>query len=97
MTDKITQETVEKVANLAKVRVSDDEKDMLITKMNEILNWVGMLDEVNTDDVEPMTSVTDAAAMLRKDEITDGNQVDAVLENAPDKDHGFFLVPKVVE
>jgi 3-dehydroquinate synthetase len=61
------------------------------------LDWIEQLKEVDTSNVAPMTGGTDLKLTWRKDVVTDGDQVDKVLANAPDGHDGFFGVPKVVE
>ncbi|WP_114228114.1 MULTISPECIES: Asp-tRNA(Asn)/Glu-tRNA(Gln) amidotransferase subunit GatC [Sphingomonas] len=89
--------TVRHVARLARLQMSDAEVAALVPELNNILGWVEQLAEVNTDGVEPLTAVIDQKLRLRDDVIDDGNVRDAVLLNAPDAQHGFFAVPKVIE
>lgn len=89
--------TVRHIAKLARLRMSDAEVEALVPELNNILGWVEQLSEVNTDGVEPLTAVIDQELRLRDDVVTDGNCRDAVLANAPDAQHGFFAVPKVIE
>ena len=77
--------------------MSDQEIARLEPELNNILGWVEQLAEVNTDGVEPLTAVIDQKLRLRDDVVTDGNIRDEVLANAPDAQHGFFAVPKVIE
>lgn len=89
--------TVRNIANLARIEVRDEELDHLAGELSNILHFVEQLAEVNTDGVEPMTSVAAMTLPMRRDAITDGGQPDAVLRNAPEAEDGFFTVPKVVE
>lgn len=89
--------TVKKVANLARIAISDAEAERLAPELNNILGWIEQLGEVDTSSVEPMTAVIPNHLRLREDVVTDGAQRDAVLQNAPQGEHGFFTVPKVVE
>jgi len=89
--------TVRNIANLARIEVRDEELDHLAGELSNILHFVEQLAEVNTDGVEPMTSVAAMTLPMRRDVITDGGQPDAVLRNAPEAEDGFFTVPKVVE
>ncbi|PHQ71698.1 MAG: Asp-tRNA(Asn)/Glu-tRNA(Gln) amidotransferase GatCAB subunit C [Sneathiella sp.] len=89
--------TVAKVANLARIKVEEKDLDHLAAELNNILGWVEQLGEVDTDNVEPMTSVADMQLRWRKDEITDGGYADDVIANAPGREDGFFAVPKVIE
>ena len=93
----VDQETVAKIANLARIEVSENELESTMGELNNILDWIEQLSEVDTDGVEPMTSVIDAALPRREDKVTDGGYRDQVLKNAPDSEHGFFAVPKVIE
>ena len=88
---------VRHVAKLARVAMSDAEVDALVPELNNILGWVEHLSEVNTDGVEPLTAVIDLKLRLRDDVVDDGDVRDKVLLNAPDAQHGFFAVPKVIE
>ena len=93
----VDQATVRRIARLARIRISDNEVPKLEGELNHILGWIEMLEEVDTDNVEPMTSVVDTKMRLRKDEVKDGSYPDKVTGNAPASDDNFFLVPKVVE
>ena len=93
----ITRETVEQAARLARLTVADDDKDRLAGELSAILGFVEQLDEINTDDVEPLTSVVSATARMRKDEVNAGDYPERVLANAPDRVTDFYAVPKVVE
>jgi aspartyl-tRNA(Asn)/glutamyl-tRNA(Gln) amidotransferase subunit C len=89
--------TVRHIARLARIAVSDSEAEALVPELNNILGWVEQLGEVDTDGVEPLATVIDLKLRLRDDAVTDGNIRDAVLANAPEAQHGFFAVPKVIE
>jgi aspartyl-tRNA(Asn)/glutamyl-tRNA(Gln) amidotransferase subunit C len=89
--------TVKKVASLARIAISDADAERLAPELNHILGWIEQLGEVDTSSVEPMTAVIPNTLRLREDVVTEGNQRDAVLQNAPQGEHGFFTVPKVVE
>lgn len=93
----VDKETVAKIANLARIEVSENELESTMGELNNILDWIEQLSEVNTDGVVPMTSVVDAALPRREDKVTDGGYRDQVLKNAPVSEHGFFAVPKVIE
>ncbi|HVF83535.1 MAG TPA: Asp-tRNA(Asn)/Glu-tRNA(Gln) amidotransferase subunit GatC [Sphingomicrobium sp.] len=89
--------TVRHIAKLARLKMSDAEVEALVPELNNILGWVEQLGEVDTDGVEPLTAVIDQKLRLRDDVVNDGDVRDAVLANAPDAQHGFFAVPKVIE
>ena len=89
--------TVRHIARLARIAMSDAELERLVPELNNILGWVEQLAEVDTDGVEPLTAVIANELRLRDDVVNDGNVRDEVLKNAPDAQHGFFAVPKVIE
>ena len=93
----VSPEQVRHIARLARIAMSDEEIERLAPELNNILGWVEQLGEVNTDGVEPLTAVIDQKLRLRDDVVTEGNIRDQVLANAPDAQHGFFAVPKVIE
>lgn len=93
----IDNETVKRIAFLSRLKVNDDKIEATKEEFNKILGWIEELNEINTDNVEPLISVNDTILRLREDEITDGNYQEAVLANAPDKEYDYFAVPKVVE
>ena len=88
---------VRHIAKLARIAMSDGEVEALVPELNAIIGWVEQLSAVDTDGVEPLTAVIDQKLRLREDQVSDGNVRDAVLANAPEADHGFFAVPKVIE
>ncbi|GAA5065939.1 Asp-tRNA(Asn)/Glu-tRNA(Gln) amidotransferase subunit GatC [Maritalea mobilis] len=89
--------TAAKVAKLARIKVEEEDLPALAQEFNAILGFIEQLNELNVDDVEPMTSVEPMRLKRREDVVTDGNQPEKVLANAPDAREGFFAVPKVVE
>jgi len=93
----VSPEQVRHIAKLARIAMSDEELDRLLPELNAIIGWVEQLGEVDTDGVEPLTAVIDQKLRLRDDAVTDGNIRDQVLANAPEAQHGFFAVPKVIE
>ncbi|MES2001603.1 MAG: Asp-tRNA(Asn)/Glu-tRNA(Gln) amidotransferase subunit GatC [Pseudomonadota bacterium] len=93
----VNTEQVRHIAKLARIAMSDDELGRLVPELNNILGWVEQLSEVDTDGVEPLTAVIDLKLRLRDDAVTDGGCRDDILANAPDAQHGFFAVPKVIE
>ena len=93
----VDTQQVRHIAKLARIAMSDAEVEAMVPELNNILGWVEQLAEVNTDGVEPLTAVIDQKLRLRDDAVTDGDKRDAVLANAPEGQHGFFAVPKVIE
>ena len=93
----VDRDTVKQVAHLARIGVSDAEAEALQTDLNAILAFVEQLNEVDIEGVEPMTSVIAMSMKMRRDAVTEGDQADDVVANAPTHDDSFFVVPKVVE
>lgn len=93
----VDQATVRHIARLARIAVTDEEARALEAELSAILDWVEQLQEVDTDGVEPMTSVVHMEMKKRDDVVTDGDCADAVVANAPEREDHFFVVPKVIE
>jgi aspartyl-tRNA(Asn)/glutamyl-tRNA(Gln) amidotransferase subunit C len=93
----VSTEQVRHIAKLARIAMSDEEIERLAPELNNILGWIEQLAEVNTDGVEPLTAIIDQKLRLRDDAVTEGNIRDEILANAPEAQHGFFAVPKVIE
>jgi aspartyl-tRNA(Asn)/glutamyl-tRNA(Gln) amidotransferase subunit C len=89
--------TVRRIAQLARIAVSEAEVPHLQAELNAILAFVEQLSEVNIDGVKPMTSVTPMEMKKRQDLVNDGEIADDIVRNAPATEGHFFLVPKVVE
>jgi aspartyl-tRNA(Asn)/glutamyl-tRNA(Gln) amidotransferase subunit C len=93
----VDEKTVRKIASLARIAVTDAEVGAMTGELNNILAWVDELGKVDTDGVEPLAAVIPNQLRLREDVVTDGDIRDKVLANAPQAEHGFFTVPKVIE
>ena len=93
---KITQKDIEKISRLAQIEIND-EKEILANQIENVINWIEKLNEVNTDNIEPMINVHNEPLHLNADEVSDGNIADDVLKNAPKQIYGYFAVPKVIE
>lgn len=94
---KVDEATVRHIARLARIKVSDDEAKTLEGELTGILQWVEQLEEIDTDGVEPMTSVVETEMKKRSDVVTDGGYASDIVKNAPERADSFFVVPKVVE
>ena len=93
----VDEKTVRRVARLARIKVADSELPRLAGELNVILNFVEQLNEVNVDNVMPLTSVVEVNMRQRADVVTDGHDPKAVMQNAAVSEDDFFMVPKVVE
>ena len=101
-TMSVDKARVAKIANLARIAMSDADLDAMVPELNNILGWVDQLSEVDTSGIAPMTAVMPMAQRLRDDVIdadplTGGGKREEVLRNAPNAEHGFYAVPKVIE
>ncbi|PPR17856.1 MAG: Glutamyl-tRNA(Gln) amidotransferase subunit C [Alphaproteobacteria bacterium MarineAlpha9_Bin7] len=93
----LKKEIVAQIAKLARLEVDESDLDLMCSELSQILAWVEQLEEVDIGSVPPMTSVIEMDLKFREDVVTDGNQADDVIANAPERDHHFFVVPKVIE
>ncbi|MCK8826990.1 Asp-tRNA(Asn)/Glu-tRNA(Gln) amidotransferase subunit GatC [Natroniella acetigena] len=94
---KIDQETVEKIAHLARLEVSEEEKEVFANQLSDILEHAEKLNELDTENVEPTAHALPIKNVFRKDEIRESLEREDALVNAPDKDQGMFKVPQIVE
>ena len=93
----VDNEIVKNIAYLARIRVEQDKLEETKTEFNKILAWVEELKEVNTEDIQPLISVHEEPIVMREAVVTVKNTCENVLANAPQKEFGYFAVPKVVE
>jgi aspartyl-tRNA(Asn)/glutamyl-tRNA(Gln) amidotransferase subunit C len=93
----VDADTVRRIADLARIAVTDAEVPHLQGELNAILSFVEQLSEVDVGGVEPMTSVMPMEMKKRADVVNDGEIPDDIVGNAPATENHFFLVPKVVE
>lgn len=93
----VDADTVKRIGQLARIRITDEEVAALEGELNAILGFVEQLSEVDITGVEPMTSVTPMKLRRREDKVTDGGYAEKVVANAPLTEDNFFVVPKVVE
>jgi aspartyl-tRNA(Asn)/glutamyl-tRNA(Gln) amidotransferase subunit C len=93
----IDENTVRRVAHLARLALPEDRVAPLAAELNTIFAWIEQLNEVDVEGVQPMASVENIRLPMREDVVTDGGAPNRVLANAPKSEDGFFVVPKVVE
>lgn len=93
----ITEKDVLKTAELAKLKIPADKINTYVSELSKILTVIDSLKAVNTENIKPLVNVSEFNQPLRKDEVTDGNCVDAILKNAPKELYEHFAVPKVIE
>jgi aspartyl-tRNA(Asn)/glutamyl-tRNA(Gln) amidotransferase subunit C len=93
----INLKTIKHISKLSRISVDDEKAKKLAGDMNSIFDFIEKLNELNTDNVEPLTSVAETTLKLRVDEVKSGNIREQVLKNSPDENEDFFVVPRVVE
>ena len=93
----IDLKTIKHISKLSRISVDDKNADKLAGDLNSIFDFIEKLNELNTDKVEPLTSVAETTLKLRVDEVKSGNIREQVLKNSPDENEDFFVVPRVVE
>lgn len=94
---KIDRATLDKIAHLARLELDEKEVPKLLEDMSQIISFVEKLNEVDTEGVEPLTTMSHEINALREDKVKDQLPKEEVLKNAPVKDENFFRVPKVLE
>tara|TARA_B100000965_G_scaffold397983_1_gene415351 strand:- start:503 stop:790 length:288 start_codon:yes stop_codon:yes gene_type:complete len=93
----IDLKTIKHISKLARISVDDEKAKKLAGDLNSIFKWIEQLNELNTEQVDPLSSIAETKLRLRKDEIKSKNIRDEILKNSPDENKDFFVVPKVVE
>ena len=94
----VDKSTVSRIAKLARIKIPEEDLDVLAGELSKIIGWVEQLNEVKTEGVDPMASAAeDIVLRQREDVVTDGNCKAEILKNATKTDKGYFVVPKVIE
>lgn len=93
----ISQEDIEKTADLAKIEISDEQASMLCDDLSEILKMVAKINDADTDNVQPLAHPLDATQPLRVDQVTETNQRELFQSIAPKVQSGLYIVPKVID
>ncbi len=96
MANIISDETIDYVGILAKLELSDEEKERAKKDMGNMLDYIDKLNELNTEGVEPMSHVFPVTNCFREDIVTNGDDREAMLQNAPDHKQGSYKVPRTV-
>ena len=93
----IDLKTIKHISQLSRILVDDEKAKKLAGDLNSIFKFIEKLNELKTDNVEPLTSIAETTLKLRSDVINSQNIRDQILKNSPEKNEDFFVVPKVVE
>ena len=94
---RINQSQVEDIARLARLALSEEEKQLFGVQLSNILQHIQKLEELDTDAVEPTSHALDLINVSREDKMTGSLTVDEALGNAPDRHDGFYRVPRIIE
>ena len=97
MANIITDETIDYVGILAKLELSQEEKEAAKKDMGRMLDYIDKLNELDTGEIEPMSHVFSMNNVFREDVVTNGDDRDNILKNAPEQKKGAFKVPRTVE
>jgi len=93
----IDLKTIKHISKLSRISVDEEKAQKLAGDLNSIFEFIEKLNELKTDNVEPLTSVAEITLKLRADEVKSENIREQILKNSPEKNEDFFVVPKVVE
>ena len=93
----VDEKTVLHIARLARIALAEGQVAPIAKELNVILSWIEQLKEINVEGVAPMTSVVEQRLRMRADIVTEGQQAEALMKNAPKAEDQMFVVPKVVE
>jgi aspartyl-tRNA(Asn)/glutamyl-tRNA(Gln) amidotransferase subunit C len=93
----IDLKTIKHISKLSRISVDDKKADKLAGDLNSIFDFIEKLNELDTNNVEPLTSVAETTLKLRTDEVKSKDIREQILKNSPDENKDFFVVPKVVE
>ena len=93
----IDLKTIKHIAKLSRISLEDEKAQKLATDLSSIFEFIEKLNELNTKDVAPLTSIAETTLKFRKDEVKSENLREKILKNSPSVNEDFFVVPKVVE
>ena len=97
MANKISDETIEYVGILAKLELSEKEKEEAKADMEKMLDYIDVLNELDTDGIEPMSHVFPVQNVFREDVVTNGDESEKTLKNAPGEKDNMFMVPRTFD
>ena len=93
----IDKDKIKHTAKLARISLDEKKIDDLSKDLSNIFKFIEKLNKANTENVKPLSSILDHSLRSREDKVNDGNIRDKILENSPNKNEEFFVVPKVIE
>ena len=93
----IDLKTIKHISKLSRISVDDKRAEKLVDDLNSIFDFIAKLNELKTDNVEPLTSVAETTLKLRSDEVKSKNIREQIIKNSPQDNEDYFVVPKVIE
>tara|TARA_B100002051_G_C16497800_1_gene516238 strand:+ start:241 stop:528 length:288 start_codon:yes stop_codon:yes gene_type:complete len=93
----INLKTVKHISKLSRISIDEEKAQKLEKDLNSIFKWIEKLNELNTDKIEPLTSIVETTLRHRQDKIESKNIKEDILKNSPENNKDYFVVPKVVE
>ena len=93
----IDLKTIKHVSKLSRISLEDEKAKKLAVDLNSIFEFIEKLNELKTDNIEPLTSIAETTLKFRNDEVKSENIREKILKNSPSDNQDFFVVPKVVE
>ncbi|MBO8130295.1 MAG: Asp-tRNA(Asn)/Glu-tRNA(Gln) amidotransferase subunit GatC [Candidatus Marinimicrobia bacterium] len=97
MSEKVDKELVKKIADLARITLTEEEVELYATQLSKILDYMEQLNELDTTNVEPVSHVQNVVNVFREDKVKKSLDIKEVLQNAPEKEGSFFKVPGVIK
>ena len=93
----IDLKTIKHISKLSRISVSEQKAEKLVNDLNSIFDFIEKLNELKTDNVEPLTSIAETTLKLRNDEVKSKNLRNEIIKNSPQENEDYFVVPKVIE
>ena len=93
----IDLKTIKHISKLSRISVDDKRAEKLVDDLNSIFDFIEKLNELKTDNVEPLTSVAETTLKLRPDEVKSKNIREQIVKNSPQDNQDYFVVPRVIE
>ena len=93
----IDLKTIKHISKLSRISVSEQKAKKLVNDLNSIFDFIEKLNELKTDNVEPLTSIAETTLKLRIDEVKSKNLRNEIIKNSPQENEDYFVVPKVIE
>lgn len=93
----VDDDLLKKLEKLSAFKISENKRQEIKTQLNEIVNFVEILNELDLDDIEATVNIAKGGTPFREDKPKENDTIEIILENAPKAENGFFVVPKIIE